>query len=89
MSPSLDQTAHADLLRNLASCRKAAANLGYKFLQELLTTAMVETAINWEGGPASRDKGFDSLIRIKLRMLMAERSSNIVALYPEIDDTKG
>lgn len=87
MSKSADKDAEfAQLLRDLVACRHRAEDLNRRFLSQVIGMAVMEAAIQWDGGRNSEDEsatGLDRLLRMKLRVALAESNSNVVALYPE------
>ena len=87
MSASADKDSEfAQLLRDLATSQRRAEGLGQRFLSQVIGMAVLEAAIQWDGGherigdAATR---LDRLLRMKLRVALAETNSNVVALYPE------
>jgi hypothetical protein len=87
VSKSADKDAEfAQLLRDLVACRRRAEQLDRGFLSQVIGMAVMEAAIQWDGGRNSGDDPampLDRLLRLKLRVALAENNSNVVALYPE------
>jgi hypothetical protein len=71
----------AGLIRNLVSCQQQAARLGLTFLAHLLGMAVMEAALQWDGGlplPADPKLQVERLLRLKIRVALAQAGGNIL-----------
>jgi hypothetical protein len=74
---------YADLARSLSTCQGQAERLGLKFLATLLAAALLEVALQAEGGHRALDQAstqFETMLRLKLRLMLGASDKNVVLL---------
>lgn len=100
MSHPRDQDDALDLIRRLHLCRVSAQGMGFAFLTDLLSAAILEAALQSLGkgdmlsNPRCR---LEELIEIKLAVALGQQAENVVNFHPrnknkrsqhEPDDTR-
>lgn len=73
---------YSELIRCLVSCQQQATRLGLGFLAQLISLAVMETALQWDGGPIPSDPKMqlDRLLRLKIKVALAQAGSNILPM---------
>ena len=78
----------AGLIRNLASCGHEAHELGLEFLAHLVNMAVLEAALEWDGGrvvPREPAMRLEQLLNLKIRAALAMAGGNVVMLARDRD----
>jgi hypothetical protein len=73
---------YAELIRSLVSCQQQATRLGLPFLGQLIGMAVMEAALQWDGGvplPADPSLQIERLLRLKVRIALAYSGGNILS----------
>lgn len=82
MSSERDQQFQA-LIRKLVSCQQDAGRLGLGFLSQLVNMAVLEAALEWDGGrriagdPSTR---LEQLLNLKIRTALGGGGGNVLTL---------
>jgi len=78
----------AALIRNLASCGQEARQLGLEFLAHLMDMAVMEAALEWDGGrvvPREPAMRLEQLLNLKIRTALGMAGGNVVMLARDRD----
>lgn len=87
MSSEHDQQFQA-LIRKLVSCQQDAGRMGLGFLSQLINMAVLETALEWDGGrrltgdPSAR---LEQLLNLKIRTALGGGGGNVLTLARATD----
>jgi hypothetical protein len=76
------------LIRDLASCGQEANQLGLEFLGHLINMAVMETALEWDGGrivPLEPAMRLEQLLNLKIRTALGMAGGNVVMLARDRD----
>jgi hypothetical protein len=82
MRPATNEN-FAELIRALVSCQQQAARLSLDFLVQLINMAVLEAALQWDGGgqiPPEGDLQLERLLRLKIRVALAGAGENLVGM---------
>lgn len=91
MNSERDQQFQA-LIRKLVSCQQDAGRLGLIFLGQLLNMAVLETALEWDGGRnagADPSMRLEKLLNLKIRTALGSGGGNVLALSRPKDPALG
>jgi hypothetical protein len=84
MSKTRDNDEAQDLIRRLNGCKAVAHRLGYAFLADLLSAAILEAAMQSISACdvlSNPERRLEQLIQIKLAIALGQASANVVALH--------
>jgi hypothetical protein len=73
----------AGLIGNLASCGQEARRLELDFLGHLINMAVMEAALEWDGGrvvPLEPAMRLEQLLNLKIRTALGMAGANVVTL---------
>ncbi len=74
----------ANLIRTLTASKQEAGRLGASFLANVIALAILEAALQWEGGPqllADESYRLELLLAAKIRTALGD--GNVVAMRPK------
>jgi len=80
----------ADLIRTLVSSSQEAGHLGLDFLVHLINMAVMEAALEWDGGrivPREPGQRLEQLLNLKIRTALGMAGGNVVTLARDRDQT--
>ena len=76
------------LIQDLASCGQEARQLGLEFLGHLINMAVMEAALEWDGGrvvPLEPAMRLEQLLNLKIRTALGMAGGNVVMLARDRD----